>query len=387
MKRTLLLSSAAVALTLGLMPALAQDSTDSKMKREPAATEQHDRNANRHAQKATEHNTKRNAENKDRSGARSATGQANSENADKAKAAETDADKSGADKAKSTDNEKSSAQPKRAEDQNRKGAGNASTGKANSAEPSENAEQNNTRSPAAQKSTQSNEPNRNAQTSEPNRAAKSNDTKRNAQTNEPTRNSAETKNGAEPRTRVSASLDPQKKSRLTTAFDRVNVRPVTRVNFAVSVGTLVPRDIEVRPVPSTVVEIVPQYRGYDFFLVRDEVVIVEPRTHKIVDVIERGPSRSRAEATTVHKPSLSAQQREIIRRHATTRRTVTTGSAPRSTTEVTVGETLPDTVEIESFPEDVYRDVPAVREYRYIERGDDVYLVDPSSRRVIEEVR
>jgi hypothetical protein len=88
----------------------------------------------------------------------------------------------------------------------------------------------------------------------------------------------------------------------------------------------------------------------------------------------------------VRKPQLSAHQREIIRRHARTRRTTTTtGTAPR--TEIEVGHRLPDSVEIESFPEEVYRDVPSVREYRYIERGDDVYLIDPSSREVIEEVR
>jgi hypothetical protein len=31
--------------------------------------------------------------------------------------------------------------------------------------------------------------------------------------------------------------------------------------------------------------------------------------------------------------------------------------------------------------------VPEVRSYRYIERGGDVYLVDPGSRRIIEEIR
>ena len=106
-------------------------------------------------------------------------------------------------------------------------------------------------------------------------------------------------------------------------------------------------------------------------------------------MIERGPSRSRAETTTVHKPTLSAHQREIIRRHARSRRTTTTttttGTSPR--TEIEIGRRLPDSVEIESFPEEVYREVPSVREYRYIERGDDMYLVDPSSREVIEEVR
>ncbi|HXD44599.1 MAG TPA: DUF1236 domain-containing protein [Pseudolabrys sp.] len=383
MNRKFLLSSAAIALVLGLTPALAQqDRTDSKMKGDPAATEQqhHDKN-----KQSAEHEsrTKRNAENKDRSGSRSTTGQASGETGDKAKSADTETNKSGADRAKGAENEKNASQPKQAEDLSKKPSNSAATSKPNSAEPaknaetdkaktaepSKNAEQNNTRSPAAQKSTQTNEPNRNAQT------------------NDPSRNTADSKNAAAPNTRISASLDPQKKTRLTTAFDKIDVKPVTHVNFSVSVGTAVPRDIELRPVPRTIVEIVPQYRDYDFFVVRDEIVIVQPRTHKIVDVIERGPSHARAETTTEHRPRLSSHQREIIRRHASSHRKATTGSGSRTTTEITVGETLPESVEIESFPEDVYREVPAVREYRYIERGDDMYLVDPSSRRVIEEVR
>ena len=51
-----------------------------------------------------------------------------------------------------------------------------------------------------------------------------------------------------------------------------------------------------------------------------------------------------------------------------------------------VGEEVPASVVIEAFPEDVYREVPTVREYRYVCSGSDVYLVDPGSRRVIEEL-
>ena len=364
MKRTLLLSSAAIALTFGLTPALAQqDRTDTKVKHERTATEQHDRDAGKKPQ-------------------------AKETTADKAKAADSDTSKAGADKTKSAEGDKSTSQPKQAEEQNKNPASKAAADKANTAAPARNAEQNNSGSPAAQKSTQSTEPSKNAPAN-----AKANDStknaNRNAQTADPNRNAAAANNNTAPNTRVSASLDPQKKTRVTTAFDKVNVKPVTNVNFSVSVGVAVPRTIEVHPVPASIVEIVPQYRGYDFFVVREEVVIVEPRTHKIVDVIERGPSRSRAEATTVHKPTLSAHQREIIRRHARTHRTTTTttttGTAPR--TEIEIGHRLPDSVEIESFPEEVYREVPSVREYRYIERGDDMYLVDPSSREVIEEVR
>jgi hypothetical protein len=68
------------------------------------------------------------------------------------------------------------------------------------------------------------------------------------------------------------------------------------------------------------------------------------------------------------------------------RRTTTTGTAVRSESRVIVGEDAPETIEIEELPADVYRQVPAVRSYRYIHRGDDIYLVEPGSRRVIESL-
>jgi hypothetical protein len=47
----------------------------------------------------------------------------------------------------------------------------------------------------------------------------------------------------------------------------------------------VPRDIGFHPLPSEIVTIYPEWRGYEFFLVRDEIVVVDPRTLEIVDVL------------------------------------------------------------------------------------------------------
>lgn len=373
MKRILLLSSAALALTLGLTPALAQDHNESKAKRDQA--EQRDGTAPQHrARKAEDGQKTKDSKNRaakqnaaqqpsqnaeETSSRKDANPTESKERADTTKA--NDSNKSSTnEKAKSADMDKQSPQSKRADEKKDSSPGsNTATNKPNAAESSKGAEQNKSSPVNEQKSTKANELNREAASS-----------------------------GANPKAQVSASLAPQKKKELHSAVAKLDVKPVTNVNFSVSVGTVIPRTISLRPVPTTIVEIVPQYRGYDFFVVRDELVIVEPRSHKIVDVIERsGPSRARSATTTTHRPKLSAQQREIVRKHASSRRTTTTGAAPRTRTEIEIGETVPETVEIESFPEEVYREVPEIRTYRYIDRGGDIYLVDPSSRRVIEEVR
>jgi hypothetical protein len=62
----------------------------------------------------------------------------------------------------------------------------------------------------------------------------------------------------------------------------------------------------------------------------------------------------------------------------------TTESA--TSTCVNVGERLPDSVEIRSFPDKIYRESPSLREYRYIERDNRTYVVEPRERTIIEEI-
>lgn len=61
---------------------------------------------------------------------------------------------------------------------------------------------------------------------------------------------------------------------------------VTHVNFDVRVGTVVPRgSVEIVPVPETLVDIEPAWRGFLYFIYGEEVVIVDPDTLAIVAVV------------------------------------------------------------------------------------------------------
>ncbi|HZS63255.1 MAG TPA: DUF1236 domain-containing protein [Xanthobacteraceae bacterium] len=60
---------------------------------------------------------------------------------------------------------------------------------------------------------------------------------------------------------------------------------VTHVDFDVRVGTHIPRRIHLAPVPLVLVDIEPTWRGYEYFLVGDEIVVVNPRTMEIVAVL------------------------------------------------------------------------------------------------------
>jgi len=189
---------------------------------------------------------------------------------------------------------------------------------------------------------------------------------------------------------ASININDQQRTRISQSVSHLNVQPLTNVNFSLSVGTAVPRDVRLQPLPADVVEIVPQYRGYDFVLVRDEIVIVEPSSYKIVAVLPYS-GRSTAAApvrTEQRRATFTDSDREVIRKHArarpVARESRTTGSSVR--TEIRMGERVPESVEIEAFPDEVYREAPTLREYRYIRRDSHMYIVEPQERRIIEEI-
>jgi cytoskeletal protein RodZ len=206
---------------------------------------------------------------------------------------------------------------------------------------------------------------------------------------QPTSQPSTATNTAQSSTNVNASvnINDQQRTRVAESITRLNVQPLTNVNFSLTVGTAVPRDIRLQTLPADVVEVVPQYRGYSFFVVRDEIVIVEPSTYQIVTVLPRnGGATAAAPAPSHSKVSFTDKDRDVVRKHVKTRTTErqTTGSTAKVV--IRRGERLPDSVEVEEFPETVYREAPSLREYRYIHRENRTYLVDPGERRVIEEI-
>ena len=64
-----------------------------------------------------------------------------------------------------------------------------------------------------------------------------------------------------------------------------NAPRVDRVDFSLSTGTVVPRSVRLVRLPSTIIEIEPTWRGYEYFLVGDQIIVVNPRNMHIVAVL------------------------------------------------------------------------------------------------------
>ncbi|MES2600151.1 MAG: DUF1236 domain-containing protein [Pseudomonadota bacterium] len=83
-----------------------------------------------------------------------------------------------------------------------------------------------------------------------------------------------------------AKLSTEQRTTIRTTITKQNIKPATNINFSISVGTRVPRTVGFHPLPAEVITIYPDWRGYEFFLVNGEIVVVNPRTLEIVAVID-----------------------------------------------------------------------------------------------------
>ncbi|MHC2619628.1 hypothetical protein ACVIW2_001660 [Bradyrhizobium huanghuaihaiense] len=84
-----------------------------------------------------------------------------------------------------------------------------------------------------------------------------------------------------------AKLSTEQRTQITSVIREQRVAPVSNVNFAVSVGTRIPREgIELHALPSRVATIYPEWRNYRYVMVREQIVIIDPNTYEIVAVLD-----------------------------------------------------------------------------------------------------
>jgi peptidoglycan hydrolase-like protein with peptidoglycan-binding domain len=105
--------------------------------------------------------------------------------------------------------------------------------------------------------------------------------------------------------RGSVNLTAEQRTRIQqTVFARRDVPRVNDVNFALSVGRTVPTRVRVVEVPDTLIEIHPEWRGHRYFVVRDEIVIVDTG-HRIVATLPVSSSTSDAQIDVDRSAQLS----------------------------------------------------------------------------------
>lgn len=102
----------------------------------------------------------------------------------------------------------------------------------------------------------------------------------------------QTNTQANAQTRVTS----EKQVRISETISREALAPPERdLNISIRVGETIPPRVRLHRLPPEIISIEPEYRDYEYFATDDDVVIVEPRTHRIVSQVPRDPARARAQ--------------------------------------------------------------------------------------------
>jgi Protein of unknown function (DUF1236) len=107
----------------------------------------------------------------------------------------------------------------------------------------------------------------------------------NAETKTPTDSKSTTTTG-NAATSATAAPPPEKRTQIVSAIKSETIQETTNVNFELNIGARVPTSVHFYPLPPRIVEIYPEWRGYEVILVHGRYVIVRPQTHEIVYIIE-----------------------------------------------------------------------------------------------------
>jgi hypothetical protein len=82
-----------------------------------------------------------------------------------------------------------------------------------------------------------------------------------------------------------AKLSTEQRTKITSVIRQHKVEPA-HLDVSIAVGVRVPARVHLYPLPVEVVEVYPEWRGYDYILVGDQILVIDPGTHEIVAILE-----------------------------------------------------------------------------------------------------
>jgi hypothetical protein len=133
--------------------------------------------------------------------------------------------------------------------------------------------------------------------------------------------------------------------------------------------------VHLYPVPRDVIGFFPYYRDYSYFVVGEDICIVNPGTYEVVDVIDEGFWR--APRPQFAGLRLSSAQIALVR-----------DSIPPDfpmaglRLRLALGAEIPDDVELHELPTIVLDRVPELRDYRFLVADEQIVIVDPRDRSI-----
>jgi hypothetical protein len=82
-----------------------------------------------------------------------------------------------------------------------------------------------------------------------------------------------------------AALSSEQHAKMWNTVRGEKAARFTGERFAMTLGEMVPQTVHLYRLPDSVFEYAPQYRGFEYIQVGEDILIVDPSTHRIVAVI------------------------------------------------------------------------------------------------------
>jgi hypothetical protein len=163
-----------------------------------------------------------------------------------------------------------------------------------------------------------------------------------------------------------------------TILEDRSVNRVTRVNITINVGTRIPRNIRLAMLPASVISIVPAYRSYRYFVVDDQICIVEPNTYEIVELITVSENSA---ARTGHPDAgrlvLTDEERAILLREIDM-----AGDSTLGLGTLAEGADVPRDVNVRVFPATIVQKIPNLKDYKFFTAENRIAIVHPRGSKV-----
>jgi hypothetical protein len=190
------------------------------------------------------------------------------------------------------------------------------------------------------------------------------------------------------------------------------LRSGNRTDVAVdyAIGRPMSDRVQLAPMPTEIIDESPELRGYNYTVIEDQVVVVDPRTREVVEVIG-ADSRSDAAGFNGGDTQTGAVRqggggRESV---AVEGRAPSSGGTPPSLTlsgpdrqlirdgilrlshaamlNFNTGEQIPDQIPVEPIPDAIANQVPAIQQFDYFVTNERVVLVDPHTHSIVDVIQ
>jgi hypothetical protein len=88
-----------------------------------------------------------------------------------------------------------------------------------------------------------------------------------------------------PATAPDLKLSPDQKHAIYLSISNQQQKETPPATFGAAVGGVVPPSINLQALPKTVVDLVPRMQDYQYAMVANQVLLVDPKSRQVIDII------------------------------------------------------------------------------------------------------